>query len=166
MINKASLIAGIKNTTEIELPQYENQKIAIREISDSEYQKFVSDYNDMGTITIKDDKSHIRTNTKKISNAKYNAKVTLVTLALNNDKNKDDYSSKEVERFKSGVVDYLADEILKFCDLKTTKKMEEEAQIEAAKMKALEEKAKKGELKKSSDKDLSDDSDEFRDDES
>lgn len=165
MLDKKALIAGNKNTTKVKLPQYNNEEINIREISDYEYQNFKTNYNDMGNITIKGETQLIKTNMKKVDGAKNNAMMELVKVSLNNDENEDKYSLEDVKQFKSGTIKYLTDKILEFCDLPTTDQMEEEAQIEAAKMKALEKKAERGELEDQDTKDLANKTDDFPDDE-
>lgn len=49
MLTKEMIIGGIKNTKIIELPMYDNE-VAIREISDLEYNQFTSAYRDVGNF--------------------------------------------------------------------------------------------------------------------
>ena len=50
MLTKEMIIGGIKNTKIIELPMYDNEEVAIREISDLEYNQFTSAYRDVGNF--------------------------------------------------------------------------------------------------------------------
>lgn len=137
MITKNELIAGIKNTKTVKLPMYDNEEIAIREISDYEYNKFISDYRDIGTFDMKsllrgnDVKNKEDTTTFKSSMAamekkRFNAKAELVAASLSNKDNGETYKVSDVKGFRAGTIDLLVNEILEFSGLDNPEDLETE----------------------------------------
>ena len=88
MLTKEMIIGGIKNTKIIELPMYDNEEVAIREISDLEYNQFTSAYRDVGNFdmisTIKakqtslaEDTTKFKTSLAAMEKKKYDAKMNI-----------------------------------------------------------------------------------------
>lgn len=128
MLTKEMIIGGIQNTKIIKLPQYDNEEIAIREISDLEYNQFTSAYRDVGNFdmisTIKgkqtknaEDTTRFKTSLPIMEKKKYDAKMNLAVKVLDNADNPDKFTKKDLELFKAGTLDLIVNEALKFSGL-------------------------------------------------
>lgn len=127
MLTKKDIVGGIKNTKLIELPMY-GDEIAIRQISDFEYNNFISSYQDMGTFDMssvmkgerkesKEDTTSFKTSLKQIEKRKYDAKVDLAVKVLDNEDNPEKFTRKDIEQLKPGALDLIIKEALSFSEL-------------------------------------------------
>lgn len=139
MITKNELTGGIKNTKLVKLPMYDDAEIAIREISDFEYNKFISDYKDVGTfdmtsllrgndIANKEDTTKFKSSMSKLEKNRFNAKAELVAKSLSNEENGETYKAKDVEGFRAGTIDLLVKEILNFSGLENPEELEKDVE--------------------------------------
>lgn len=128
MLTKEMIIGGIKNTKIIELPMYNNEEVAIREISDLEYNQFTSAYRDVGNFdmisTIKakqtslaEDTTKFKTSLAAMEKKKYDAKMNLALKVLDNADNPDKFTKKDLEQLKAGTLDLIVNEALIFSGL-------------------------------------------------
>lgn len=134
MLTKEMIIGGIKNTKIIELPMYDNE-VAIREISDLEYNQFTSAYRDVGNFdmisTIKakqtslaEDTTKFKTSLAAMEKKKYDAKMNLALKVLDNADNPDKFTKKDLEQLKAGTLDLIVNEALIFSGLDNLKSMD------------------------------------------
>jgi len=135
MLTKEMIIGGIKNTKIIELPMYDNEEVAIREISDLEYNQFTSAYRDVGNFdmisTIKakqtslaEDTTKFKTSLAAMEKKKYDAKMNLALKVLDNADNPDKFTKKDLEQLKAGTLDLIVNEALIFSGLDNLKSMD------------------------------------------
>ena len=125
------IIGGIKNTKIIELPMYDNEEVAIREISDLEYNQFTSAYRDVGNFdmisTIKAKQTSLAEDTTKFKTSlakKYDAKMNLALKVLDNADNPDKFTKKDLEQLKAGTLDLIVNEALIFSGLDNLESMD------------------------------------------
>lgn len=134
MLTKEMIIGGIKNTKIIELPMYDNE-VAIREISDLEYNQFTSAYRDVGNFdmisTIKakqtslaEDTTKFKTSLAAMEKKKYDAKMNLALKVLDNADNPDKFTKKDLEQLKAGTLDLIVNEALIFSGLENLESMD------------------------------------------
>lgn len=134
MLTKEMIIGGIKNTKIIELPMYDNE-VAIREISDLEYNQFTSAYRDVGNFdmisTIKakqtslaEDTTKFKTSLAAMEKKKYDAKMNLALKVLDNADNPDKFTKKDLEQLKAGTLDLIVNEALIFSGLDNLESMD------------------------------------------
>lgn len=134
MLTKEIIIGGIKNTKIIELPMYDNE-VAIREISDLEYNQFTSAYRDVGNFdmisTIKakqtslaEDTTKFKTSLAAMEKKKYDAKMNLALKVLDNADNPDKFTKKDLEQLKAGTLDLIVNEALIFSGLDNLESMD------------------------------------------
>lgn len=125
MLTKDKILGGIKNTKMIELPMYDDE-IAVREISDLEYNKFVSEFRNIGKFDMistmkgtrnKEDVTKMSSSMKEISSTRYNAKLNLALLALDNKDNPEKLNKKDLENLKAGSLDLIVNGALEFSGL-------------------------------------------------
>ena len=125
MLTKEMIIGGIKNTKIIELPMYDNEEVAIREISDLEYNRF-----DMiSTIKAKqtslaEDTTKFKTSLAAMEKKKYDAKMNLALKVLDNADNPDKFTKKDLEQLKAGTLDLIVNEALIFSGLDNLESMD------------------------------------------
>ena len=135
MLTKEMIIGGIKNTKIIELPMYDNEEVAIREISDLEYNQFTSAYRDVGNFdmisTIKakqtslaEDTTKFKTSLAAMEKKKYDAKMNLALKVLDNADNPDKFTKKGLEQLKAGTLDLIVNEALIFSGLDNLESMD------------------------------------------
>jgi len=135
MLTKEMIIGGIKNTKIIELPMYDNEEVAIREISDLEYNQFTSAYRDVGNFdmisTIKakqtslaEDTTKFKTSLAAMEKKKYDAKMNLALKVLDNADNPDKFTKKDLEQLKAGTLDLIVNEALIFSGLDNLESMD------------------------------------------
>lgn len=135
MLTKEMIIGGIKNTKIIELPMYDNEEVAIREISDLEYNQFTSAYRDVGNFdmisTIKakqtslaEDTTKFKTSLAAMEKKKYDAKMNLALKVLDNVDNPDKFTKKDLEQLKAGTLDLIVNEALIFSGLDNLESMD------------------------------------------
>ena len=135
MLTKEMIIGGIKNTKIIELPMYDNEEVAIREISDLEYNQFTSAYRDVGNFdmisTIKakqtslaEDTTKFKTSLAAMEKKKYDAKMNLALKVLDNADNPDKFTKKDLEQLKAGTLDLIVNEALIFSSLDNLESMD------------------------------------------
>lgn len=135
MLTKEMIIGGIKNTKIIELPMYDNEEVAIREISDLEYNQFTSAYRDVGNFdmisTIKakqtslaEDTTKFKTSLAAMEKKKYDAKMNLALKVLDNADNHDKFTKKDLEQLKAGTLDLIVNEALIFSGLDNLESMD------------------------------------------
>lgn len=135
MLTKEMIIGGIKNTKIIELPMYDNEEVAIREISDLEYNQFTSAYRDVGNFdmisTIKakqtslaEDTTKFKTSLAAMEKKKYDAKMNLALKVLDNADNPDKFTKKDLEQLKAGILDLIVNEALIFSGLDNLESMD------------------------------------------
>lgn len=134
MLTKEMIIGGIKNTKIIELPMYDNE-VAIREISDLEYNQFTSAYRDVGNFdmisTIKakqtslaEDTTKFKTSLAAMEKKKYDAKMNLALKVLDNADNPDKFTKRDLEQLKAGTLDLIVNEALIFSGLDNLESMD------------------------------------------
>lgn len=135
MLTKEMIIGGIKNTKIIELPMYDNEEVAIREISDLEYNQFTSAYRDVGNFdmisTIKakqtslaEDTTKFKTSLAAMEKKKYDAKMNLALKVLDNADNPEKFTKKDLEQLKAGTLDLIVNEALIFSSLDNLESMD------------------------------------------
>lgn len=135
MLTKEMIIGGIKNTKIIELPMYDNEEVAIRELSDLEYNQFTSAYRDVGNFdmisTIKakqtslaEDTTKFKTSLAAMEKKKYDAKMNLALKVLDNADNPDKFTKKDLEQLKAGTLDLIVNEALIFSGLDNLESMD------------------------------------------
>ena len=135
MLTKEMIIGGIKNTKIIELPMYDNEEVAIREISDLEYNQFTSAYRDVGNFdmisTIKakqtslaEDTTKFKTSLAAMEKKKYDAKMNLALKVLDNADNPDKFTKKDLEQLRAGTLDLIVNEALIFSGLDNLESMD------------------------------------------
>ena len=128
-LTKEDIIGGIKNTHDVSLPMYgKDVKLAVREITDLEYNQFISTYRDLGAFDMisslkgndrktKEDKTQVKTSMKKVEETKFNAKVNLLYNSLDNSSNPQKFTKQDIQNLKSGAIDILVDATLAFSGL-------------------------------------------------
>lgn len=128
-LTKEDIIGGIKNTHDVSLPMYgEDVELAVREITDLEYNQFISTYRDLGAFDMisslkgndrktKEDKTQVKTSMKKVEETKFNAKVNLLYNSLDNSSNPQKFTKQDIQNLKSGAIDILVDATLAFSGL-------------------------------------------------
>lgn len=135
MITKEKILGGIKNTKLIQLPMYDNDEIAIREISDLEYNTFISEFRDVGSFDMisklkgdkirdKEDTTQVKTSLKTINKKQYDAKINLALKTLDNPDNPDKFNRKDIEQLKPGALNIIIEETLKFSGLDSLEELE------------------------------------------
>ncbi|MCC7553972.1 MAG: hypothetical protein KO202_05745 [Methanobacteriaceae archaeon] len=134
MLTKETILGGIKNTTNIELPMYDDE-VAVREISDLEYNTFLSGMKDIGTFNMvstmkgnqknnednenltKEDQTSFKTSLPAMDKKKLDAKIKLALAVLDNEDNPEKFNKKDLESLKAGALDLIIDGALKHSGL-------------------------------------------------
>ena len=137
-LTKEDIIGGTKNTHDVTLPMYgDDVELAVREITDLEYNRFISAYRDLGSFDMvssikandtrsKEDKTQVKTSMKKVEETKFNAKVELLVASLDNDSNPEKFTKQTIQNLKGGAIDILVDATLVFSGLDNIDTLEED----------------------------------------